>query len=71
MPAQYQAERAWQFRDEEQTRSSDAFLLWNRDRALRNFVLSLAYFDTLDTEAPLRSSPTNELGDRGEDLRER
>ncbi|MBF4595616.1 GIY-YIG nuclease family protein [Curtobacterium flaccumfaciens] len=48
MPARYWAERAWQFRDEEQTRFSDAFLLWNRDEALRNYDLSLAYFDTLD-----------------------
>jgi hypothetical protein len=50
MPARYWAERAWQFRDEEQTRFSDAFLLWNRDRALRNLDLSLAYFATLDAD---------------------
>jgi hypothetical protein len=50
MPARYWVERAWQFRDEEQTRFSDAFLLWNRDQALRNFDLSLAYFDTLDAD---------------------
>lgn len=48
MPATFWADRAWQFRDEDQTRFSDAFLLWNRDRALRNLDLSLAYFDTLD-----------------------
>lgn len=48
MPARYWEGRAWQFRDEEQTRFSDAFLLWNRDEALRNYDLSLAYFDTLD-----------------------
>jgi hypothetical protein len=48
MPARYWADRAWQFRDEEQTRFSDAFLLCDRDRALRNLDLSLAYFDTLD-----------------------
>lgn len=50
MPARYWADRAWQFRDEEQTRFSDAFLLWNRDQALRNLDLSLAYFDTLDAD---------------------
>lgn len=49
MPARYWEGRAWQFRDEEQTRFSDAFLLWNRDEALRNYDLSLAYFDTLNT----------------------
>ena len=48
MPARLWEGRAWQFRDEAQTRFSDAFLLWNRDQALRNLDLSLAYFDTLD-----------------------
>jgi hypothetical protein len=48
VPATLWADRAWQFRDEDQTRFSDAFLLWNRDCALRNLDLSLAYFDTLD-----------------------
>lgn len=50
MPARYWADRAWQFCDEEQTRFSDAFLLWNRDRALRNLDVSLAYFNTLDAD---------------------
>jgi len=48
MPETCWADRAWQFRDEEQTRFSDEFLLWNRDQAMRNLDLSLAYFDTLD-----------------------
>ena len=47
MPSAFWSDRAWQFRDEEQTRFSDVFLLWNRDQALRNLDLSLAYFDTL------------------------
>jgi hypothetical protein len=48
LPEQMWNDRAWQFRDEEQRELSDPFLLWNRDRALRNFDLSLAYFETLD-----------------------
>jgi hypothetical protein len=41
---------AWSYRDEEHRELSDAFLLWNRDRALRNLDLSLAHFQTLDVE---------------------
>lgn len=38
----------WAYRDEEHRQHSDAFLLWNRDRALRNFDLSMTYFESLE-----------------------
>lgn len=41
---------AWAYRDEEHTQSSDAYLLWQRDKALRNFDLSIRYFDSLDKD---------------------
>lgn len=39
---------AWGYRDEEHAEHSDAYLLVQRDRALRNFDLSMAHFETLD-----------------------
>ncbi|MCW2134997.1 GIY-YIG nuclease family protein [Arthrobacter sp. VKM Ac-2550] len=41
---------AWAYRDEEHTRHSDAYLLWQRDKALRNFDLSMRYFESLDPD---------------------
>ncbi|AIY03007.1 hypothetical protein ART_3408 [Arthrobacter sp. PAMC 25486] len=38
----------WMYRDEEHAEHSDAYLLVQRDRALRNFDLSMAHFETLD-----------------------
>ncbi len=43
-------ERAWMFQDEAHSRSSDMFLLVNRDAALRNYDLSLSYFASLDAD---------------------
>lgn len=40
----------WAFRDDEHRELSDAFLLMNRDRALRNYDLSMAYFEALDRD---------------------
>ena len=39
---------AWAYRDDEHTRLSDAYLLVQRDEALRNYDLSMAYFASLD-----------------------
>ena len=39
---------AWCYRDEEHTQHSDLYLLWQRDKALRNFDLSMDYFNSLD-----------------------
>lgn len=38
---------AWTYRDEEHSQHSDAYLLVQRDAALRNFDLSMRYFDSL------------------------
>lgn len=38
----------WTYRDAEHAEHSDAYLLVQRDAALRNFDLSLAHFETLD-----------------------
>lgn len=43
-------ERAWMFQDEVQSRSSDMFLLVQRDAALRNYDLSMSYFASLDAD---------------------
>lgn len=42
------ADVAWAYRDDEHTRLSDAYLLVQRDEALRNYDLSMAYFASLD-----------------------
>ena len=47
---QYWEETAWVYRDEEHTQHSDLFLLWQRDRALGNFDLSMSYFASLDVD---------------------
>lgn len=39
---------AWSYRDDEHAEHSDAYLLVQRDAALRNFDLSMAYFASLD-----------------------
>jgi hypothetical protein len=41
---------AWAYRDDEHTQHSDAYLLVQRDKALRNFDLSMRYFDSLDAD---------------------
>lgn len=41
---------AWAYRDEERSRHSDAYLLVQRDQALRNYDLSMAYFKSLDPD---------------------
>ncbi|WP_369744460.1 GIY-YIG nuclease family protein [Paenarthrobacter sp. AMU7] len=41
---------AWCYRDEEHTQHSDLYLLWQRDGALRNFDLSMEYFNSLDAD---------------------
>ncbi|WP_416416135.1 GIY-YIG nuclease family protein [Paenarthrobacter aromaticivorans] len=41
---------AWAYRDEEHTQNSDLYLLWQRDKALRNFDLSMDYFSSLDAD---------------------
>lgn len=41
---------AWRYRDEEHTRHSDGYLLWQRDKALRSFDLSMRYFESLDAD---------------------
>lgn len=41
---------AWAYRDEDHTEHSDAYLLWQRDGALRNFDLSMAYFNSIGYE---------------------
>lgn len=40
----------WMFRDDEHRELSDAYLLTNRDNALRNYDLSIAYFQALDRD---------------------
>lgn len=40
----------WVYRDEEYSQHSDAYLLVQRDRALRNFDLSMEYFKTLPVD---------------------
>lgn len=39
---------AWMFRDEDHRQLSDAYILFQRDQALRNFDLSMTYFEALD-----------------------
>lgn len=39
---------AWMYRDDEHAEHSDEYMLFQRDRALRNFDLSMAHFETLD-----------------------
>lgn len=41
---------AWMYRDDEHRELSDSFLLWNLDQAMRNFDLSMAYFESLDRD---------------------
>lgn len=45
------ADVAWAYRDELHAEHSDMYLLVQRDRALRNYDLSVQYFNTLDAEA--------------------
>jgi hypothetical protein len=40
---------AWSYRDDEHSRHSDAYLLFQRDLALRNFDLSMSYFEALNS----------------------
>lgn len=44
------AEQAWMYQDDAHTRSSDMFLLVQRDAALRNYDLSMSYFASLDPD---------------------
>jgi hypothetical protein len=41
---------AWSYRDDEHRYHSDAYLLWNRDQALRNYDISMSYFASLDRD---------------------
>ncbi|AUI52921.1 GIY-YIG nuclease family protein [Arthrobacter crystallopoietes] len=41
---------AWAYRDEDHAQHSDAYLLVQRDTALRNFDLSMRYFESLDAD---------------------
>jgi hypothetical protein len=48
---EYYSDQQWAdvaYRDAEHARLSDVFLLWQRDRVLRNFDLSMRYFESLD-----------------------
>ncbi|NMR31957.1 GIY-YIG nuclease family protein [Crystallibacter degradans] len=41
-------DQAWRYRDDDHAQHSDAYLLVQRDKALRNFDLSMRYFESLD-----------------------
>lgn len=43
-------DEAWRYRDEDHAQHSDAYLLVQRDTALRNFDLSMRYFESLDAD---------------------
>lgn len=48
MSAEMWDDSAWMYRDDEHAEHSDEFMLFQRDRAMRNFDLSMAHFETLD-----------------------